>query len=502
MGRIGLFAIPLFGIGCGIIDGGGDPAGPDAGPGGDDPTLTLVVTAPEDGDMRVRPDELISARFSHDIHPDSIDDETFAVATSSGPVAGSFAIDRDTVTFLPDAPHHILSTVTASLTTGIASDEAGRLAEPYAWSFQIRDGTWSSRIDLAEGVASLADVASNRRGDILLAYTASASPASIEAVVFDAAAKSFDLPHRIENDTQPSSGARGALSEDGDGIAVWSSLSGRGWARRTDGLWRTAVLGPGEVGPVAITTDTTAVMATPAGADVVIETLPPAAGAWSSPVTALTSSTISAVAPTGDSVQIIAFDEIHQQLVARAFTPAVGLAGSQELSAAGAAVDSVQVQLLPGRELAVTWAAPDGTLHLARFDGTTWSSSALADGVQGSAVCANAAGARLAAFIDDDAVHGMFAAPGEPFGDPVDLGPSTPGMESAGCALDELGNGHLFWARASSKSLRSRFAGGQFTPAEQLGFGPSMRGVVGAPATGAVRVVFFTGDSLTALAFE
>jgi hypothetical protein len=513
VGRIVLLAISLVGIGCDASSGGTDSdAGDDDGTEEDGGGIFAVSsTIAEDGATEVNPVAPIVVAFTRPVRADSISAETFTVTGSSGEVTGSFTVEQTTVTFTPDAPLYLLDTFDVALTTGISSaDDAGSLPAAYEFSFQVRDGDWSGRIDLADGVASIIDIASNRRGDMLLAYITPNTPSSIEAVSYDAMQRSFSAPEPVEQEEQPFTGARAAINEGGDALVAWSTGSdppGRGWARRSAGAWDAAVLGPGAVGAVGLTADGTAVMASSgAGPDTVVETLPPGASVWTAPATAVENAILSGVLQSGDRIEIIAFEQGQAQLVARGYTPGAGLSEIQPLSSEGVTAASIHLQHLPGRDLAVSWQEGASEIRYAQFDGAarTWSSATLASGALGSAICANASGARLAAYISGDELFGAHADPGEEFDPPENLG-STAGleaMETAGCALDNLDNGHLFWARASGRSLRSRFASGQFGEARHLGNGPSMRGAVGAPDSGGARVVFFTGNGLTARSFQ
>jgi len=509
LGRFISLAILLVGIGCSCISGNGgmgaDDDGDGDGPGGDAGALTVISTNPENEEPRAQPDAPIVVAFSHPVLTESVSPATFAVTSSSGPVAGAFDVDGATVTFTPSAPMHRLGVHDVMLTTGIASDDAGSLAAPFQLSFRVSDGEWSGRIDVADGVGDLREVAHNRRGDMVLAYATSVGPVSIEAVLFDAAQSAFSTPGLVEQEAQPFGEAHAAINDEGDAIVVWSGLTDpqtRGWSRRSAGSWVAAIVAPGQVGRVALTSDGTAIMASDVGGDAVIETLAPSATAWSSPAIAIPSASVRALLQAGDRVELIAYKEATQQLMARGYAQG-SMTAAQALSSPGAAVSSIDFQYLPGEDMVMTWLQGDDEVRYARFDGAagTWTQDTLAAGTAGSAVCENTAGARLAAFISGESLLAAHAEPGESFAGPQNVG-SRPGMETAGCAIDELGHGHLFWAGEGGRSFRSRFADGLFAELLELANGPPMVRAVSDPIRGTARVIFFPDGNLTARSFD
>jgi hypothetical protein len=208
---------------------------------------------------------------------------------------------------------------------------------------------------------------------------------------------------------------------------------------------------------------------------------------------------------SAERAELIAYDEIAHQVVARAYVEGDGLADQQSVSDPGVTASAVFLQYLPGDDLAVSWAQEGAQLCYAQFDSAAdaWSPpTTLASGVLGSALCANDAGARIAAFLDDEGTMlALHAGPGQDFSPPENLG-SPAGMQYARCAIDDLGNGVVFWAAAGDKSFHARFAGGSFTQAAELGDGPTLFAAVAEPGTGRVRALFYNGEKLTTRAFE
>ncbi len=469
--------------------------------------VTMVSALPPAGATNVDPDLPIVITFSSRVRPESINEETFAVTSSLGTVPGGYTIEEEVVTFVPAVPLHLLGHYDVTLTDIIGYVE-GPQAEPYTWGFDVSDGDWSDRIDLATDVGQFIDLARNRRGDMVLAFTTISAPASVKAVRFDSGSRSFSLPELLEQSTTSFAGARAAINEDRDVVVAWSAAadpSTRGWARRSGGAWQGATIEPGTAGSLGLTSGGTAVMATTSGADTMFETLGPRAKAWSAPAIVVAGADLLGVLSSAERAEVITYDQTAQQLVARAYVEGTGLATAQPLSDPGIVAGSVHLQYLPGADVVVTWAQDDAHLRYAQFDGAAgvWSPPVtLADGVLGSALCANAAGARIAAFLDSEgtmlAVH---ADPGQDFSAPQNLG-SPAGMQYARCAIDDLGNGVVFWAAAGDKSFHARYAGGSFTQAAELGDGPTMFAAVPEPGTGRVRALFYTGEKLTTRAFE
>jgi Bacterial Ig-like domain len=486
-------------------DSDGDADRTDAGPR----DLFLVVsTFPVADAIRADPDEPIVVTFSDPVRAETVGEQTFTGSGPTGAVTGGFVVEGETVTFMPDAPLHLLGRYSVTLTTGIESERGATLAAAFEFSFRVDDGHWSGRIDLAEDVADFLEVARNRRGDMLLPYTSSGEPPSIKAVRFDSSQGAFSLPEFLEDEDQPFAGPHAAINEDGDAIVAWSAVGDpatRGWARRSAGAWGAAAIAPGTVGGLGLTADEAAVMASlpGQGADTSIEVLSPGATSWTAPAIALPAASLAGVLASADRVELVAFDEDSDQLVARGYAQATGLSAVQPLSPAGVSASSIHLQVLPGLDLGASWVQDATEIWSAHFDGAsdTWSSQMLAAGVLGSAVCANQAGERLAAFVAGGSIFAVHAAAGDDFAPPENLG-SPAGMEYARCAIDELGNGLLFWAQPQGKSFHARYADGSFTRATQLGDGPTLFDAVPEPDTGRVRALFYNGERLTALAFE
>ncbi len=518
MGKFILRVILLGGIGCTFIGSGcslGPPDDDDDDDGGDDDTdddglpvrpLEVISTLPAADATDVDADLSVAVTFSSRVRSETISAETFVVTGPLGAVPGGYRVEEEVVTFIPAAPLHLLGHYDVSLTEAIIGYEEGPLAAPYEWGYGISEGDWTDRVDLATDVGDFVDLARNRRGDMVLAFTTLSPPASIKAVRYDSALRTFSLPELLEESATPFGGARAAINENGDIVVAWSAASDpatRGWARRSGGAWQDATIEAGAAGSLGLTTGGTAVMATTALADTVVETLDPGASAWSAPATAMVGASLVGVLQSAERAELIAYDETLQQLVSRAYVEGGGLDGQQSLSDAGVTAGAVFLQYLPGDDLAVSWAQADAQLWYSHFDGAenTWSPAMLASGVMGSALCANSAGARIAAFIDGDgSIFAVHADPEQDFSPAADLG-SPAGMQYARCAIDDLGNGAVFWAEAGGKSFQSRYAGG-FTQAAELGDGPTLFAAVAEPGTGRVRALFYNGEKLTTRAFE
>jgi hypothetical protein len=191
-------AILLGGIGGSFIMGGcgsGPVSDDDDGEDDTDDTDDVDVgpvgvegTLPAPGATGVDADLSIVVRFSSRIRPESVNEETFAVTGPLGAVAGGYAIEEEVVTFIPAAPWHLLGHYDVTMTdiVGYVEDP---LAEPYAWGFDVGEGDWSDRVDLATDVGDFVDLARNRRGDMILAFTTTSQPASVKAVRFDSGSR-------------------------------------------------------------------------------------------------------------------------------------------------------------------------------------------------------------------------------------------------------------------------------------------------------------------------
>ncbi|MDO8528052.1 MAG: Ig-like domain-containing protein [Deltaproteobacteria bacterium] len=120
--------------GCGGSDGGGGVAGTTT-------ALANVVvptvssTNPADGDVGVFINRKVTAVFSEDMDPATIDDTVFVLNQGSVPVSGVVTASGNAATFTPTGNLGISTVYTATITTGATSLAGNGLAASEVWSF-------------------------------------------------------------------------------------------------------------------------------------------------------------------------------------------------------------------------------------------------------------------------------------------------------------------------------------------------------------------------------
>jgi len=122
----------IFTAGCGDPDKNGVAASSPATP----PTVVLVT--PLNGNVGVCPNTaIISATFSKDMNPATINSATFTLAGPGGSVAGAvtYVVATRVATFTPSSALALNTTYTATVTTGAADTFGNKLGANFVWSF-------------------------------------------------------------------------------------------------------------------------------------------------------------------------------------------------------------------------------------------------------------------------------------------------------------------------------------------------------------------------------
>lgn len=94
----------------------------------------VVTTIPEDGDINVPLDQVISATFNEELDPETVNSQTFTVEGTSA-VAGTVTYSESTVFFTPSVDLLPNTIYTGTVTTGIKDPLGNALQENYVWSF-------------------------------------------------------------------------------------------------------------------------------------------------------------------------------------------------------------------------------------------------------------------------------------------------------------------------------------------------------------------------------
>ncbi len=101
---------------------------------------TVVSTSPASGAAEVAPGATVSATFSEEIAPETVDRSSFQVLLDGTPVAGAVSVAGATATFTPSAPLSPGATYAVTVST-VVTDRAGNpLAAPASWTFRTANG--------------------------------------------------------------------------------------------------------------------------------------------------------------------------------------------------------------------------------------------------------------------------------------------------------------------------------------------------------------------------
>ncbi len=95
----------------------------------------VIATVPEDGDIDVPLNQVITATFNEKMNPSTITGESFTVSANGGLINGTITYSDSTAVFTPSSLLDENAEYTGTITT-LAKDERGNaLQEDYVWSF-------------------------------------------------------------------------------------------------------------------------------------------------------------------------------------------------------------------------------------------------------------------------------------------------------------------------------------------------------------------------------
>jgi len=113
---------------CGGGGGGSSAAGDTVAP-------DVSKTSPLVNSSSIPVITTVSAVFSENVDPATLNIETFTVTSTVGSVSGTVVCTGSTATFLPDTPLEYDTTYTVKLTTGIKDTAGNPLSSEYSWIF-------------------------------------------------------------------------------------------------------------------------------------------------------------------------------------------------------------------------------------------------------------------------------------------------------------------------------------------------------------------------------
>lgn len=104
--------------------------------GGDDTRPVVISVSPENGATQVAVNTVVSAAFSDDMNPGSINTDTFTVRDSMGNrSAGTVILTGRTAAFTPLANLSPAATYIAAVTTGVEDTSGNNMASDFTWVF-------------------------------------------------------------------------------------------------------------------------------------------------------------------------------------------------------------------------------------------------------------------------------------------------------------------------------------------------------------------------------
>ncbi|MFO7719693.1 MAG: ice-binding family protein [Gillisia sp.] len=94
----------------------------------------VLSTVPEDGDINVPLNQVITVTFNEGVDPETVNEQTFTINGSSS-VAGTVTFSGTVASFTPSVNLEPNTTYTGTVTTGVKDDMGNALRENYVWTF-------------------------------------------------------------------------------------------------------------------------------------------------------------------------------------------------------------------------------------------------------------------------------------------------------------------------------------------------------------------------------
>ena len=219
------------------------------------PAVVVGGLTPANGATGVARDVSITADFDEDIFATTVNDTTFTLA-GNGSVSGMVSFDGSTniATFAPDSKMAMLTSHTATLTTGITDLAGNGLASDQTWSFTTADGVWGSTpatvdIDAEDnnGVRVVVDEQGNAT-TVWLQFNETTFTNNVVANRYVTGSWGVS-PVALESGAGDATGVELAVDGNGNVFAVWQQEDGSNvwhiWANRYDAgtnAWGTATM--------------------------------------------------------------------------------------------------------------------------------------------------------------------------------------------------------------------------------------------------------------------
>jgi len=227
--------------------GFGSCKGGESGPA----VLKVLDVEPEDRDTEIPVETRIGFRIDGTIHPESLTNETFFLTSEDGTVVPSTVFVGDTSDIAeldPDSPLDVITTYTATVTTGLLSTDDRSLEKDFIWEFTTVDSAWgvSEWLELiGTGVASQPQIAVDRQDNALAIWQYTDAAGDVIWANHYTRVDLWEDPEPIDDGSGTASAPALAVDQAGNGIAIWERLEGvttNIWTNRydVDDGWGTA----------------------------------------------------------------------------------------------------------------------------------------------------------------------------------------------------------------------------------------------------------------------
>ena len=113
-----------------------------------DSTLPRIIsTTPRDGDFGVPTTIVVTATFSDDLEPVSVNAESFSLRDSENrPVASSLSVEGNLIVLEPTSPLLCTEEYSVRATTAIRDRSGDAMERDYEWRFGVFEGSWTEPI--------------------------------------------------------------------------------------------------------------------------------------------------------------------------------------------------------------------------------------------------------------------------------------------------------------------------------------------------------------------
>jgi hypothetical protein len=215
------------------------------------PTVSSVT--PVDGATDVARTTTVTATFDEDIFATTVNSASFTLVGNSA-ASGVVSFNGSNIASLtPDSNLALMTTYTATLTTGITDLVGNALASDYSWSFTTADGSWGTAalLESLDADAYSAQIGVDGSGNAIAVWTQSDGSVNNTYANRYVAGSGWEGAVAIDSETGDTYSAQIAVDSSGNAMAVWRQDDGS-----ADNVYANRyVAGSGWEGAVAIESD-------------------------------------------------------------------------------------------------------------------------------------------------------------------------------------------------------------------------------------------------------